>query len=68
LDWKNYVRLDPGLVRPAEVNYLCGDASKARSVLGWEAQTDFRKLIEMMVDSDLAATSAEVPASRVAGA
>jgi|SRR5215472_2689899 len=66
LDWRNYVQLDPGLVRPAEVNYLCGDASKARRVLGWEAETDFRQLIEMMVDSDLAAISAETPTSRAA--
>lgn len=66
LDWRNYVQLDPGLVRPAEVNYLCGDASKARRVLGWEAETDFRQLIEMMVDSDLAAISSEIQAGRAA--
>jgi GDPmannose 4,6-dehydratase len=68
LDWRNYVQLDPGLVRPAEVNYLCGDASKARRGLGWEAETDFRHLIEMMVDSDLAAISADVPAGRTVAA
>jgi len=61
LDWKRYVRIDPGLVRPAEVDRLCGDASKAQKVLGWKAETTFRKLIEMMVESDLAAISTEVP-------
>jgi GDPmannose 4,6-dehydratase len=53
LDWKNYVEIDPKLVRPAEVDYLCGDASKARRVLGWKPEVDFKTLIEMMVDSDL---------------
>jgi GDPmannose 4,6-dehydratase len=55
LDWKKYVEIDPKLVRPAEVDYLCGDASKARRVLGWEPQMNFRDLIEMMVESDLTA-------------
>ena len=53
LDWRNYVEIDPKLVRPAEVDYLCGDASKARKVLGWKPEVDFKTLIEMMVDSDL---------------
>ena len=53
LDWKKYVEIDPKLVRPAEVDYLCGDASKARRVLGWEPRVTFRELIEMMVESDL---------------
>ncbi len=53
LDWKKYVEIDPKLVRPAEVDYLCGDASKAKKVLGWEPQVTFRQLIEMMVDADL---------------
>ena len=54
LDWQKYVRVDPGLLRPAEVDHLIGDASKARRVLGWEPAVDFRGLVEMMVDDDLA--------------
>lgn len=54
LDWKRYVEIDPKLVRPAEVDYLCGDASKARKVLGWKPEVDFHQLIKMMVESDLA--------------
>lgn len=53
LDWKKYVEIDPKLVRPAEVDYLCGDASKAAKVLGWVPQVTFKQLIEMMVDADL---------------
>lgn len=55
LDWKKYVEVDQKLVRPAEVDHLCGDASKARKVLGWEPKVDFRELIEMMVEADLTA-------------
>lgn len=58
LDWKKYVEIDPKLVRPAEVDYLCGDSSKARKVLGWEPKVGFKELIEMMVDADLAALQA----------
>ena len=53
LDWKKYVEIDPRLVRPAEVDYLCGDAGKALRVLGWKPQVRFKELIEMMVESDL---------------
>ena len=53
LDWKKYVEIDPKLVRPAEVDYLCGDASKARKVLGWTPKVNFKQLVEMMVDADL---------------
>ena len=53
LDWHKYVEIDPKLVRPAEVDYLCGDASKAHRVLGWRPQVPFKELIEMMVESDL---------------
>lgn len=53
LDWKKYVEIDPKLVRPAEVDYLCGDASKAREVLGWQPEVDFPQLISMMVDADV---------------
>jgi GDPmannose 4,6-dehydratase len=53
LDWQQYVRTDPALLRPAEVDHLLGDASKARRELGWTPYTDFRQLVEMMVDADL---------------
>jgi GDPmannose 4,6-dehydratase len=53
MDYKDYVRLDPGLIRPAEVDYLCGDASKARKAFGWEPKTTFEQMIAMMVDADL---------------
>ena len=54
LDWKKYVVLDPKFCRPAEVHALCGDAAKARRVLGWEPRKRFRQLVELMVDADLA--------------
>ncbi|MEX2007660.1 MAG: GDP-mannose 4,6-dehydratase [Candidatus Levyibacteriota bacterium] len=53
-DWKKYVDSDvPEHMRPAEVDYLIGDASKAKKILGWEPKTSFRQLVEMMVRSDL---------------
>ena len=53
LDWRAHVRLDPQFLRPAEVDHLIGDASKARRVLGWEPAVDFDGLVRMMVDADL---------------
>jgi len=53
LDWQDYVRLDPALVRPAEVDHLIGDSTKARQVLGWEPTVDFPGLVAMMVDADM---------------
>jgi GDPmannose 4,6-dehydratase len=53
LDWKKYVVVDPKLYRPAEVDLLLGDPSKARAKLGWEPQVTFQELVHMMVDSDL---------------
>ena len=53
LDWRKYVRVDPALFRPAEVNSLRGDASKAREKLGWRPTVDFEQLVRMMVDADL---------------
>ncbi|MBX6388417.1 MAG: GDP-mannose 4,6-dehydratase [Frankia sp.] len=52
-DWTPYVRQDPRFFRPAEVDILVGDASKARDVLGWKPTVTFRELVEMMVDADL---------------
>ena len=54
LDWQKYVRLDPKFLRPAEVDHLIGDASKARATLGWTPDVDFSRLVTMMVDADLA--------------
>lgn len=57
LDWQKYVKLDPALIRPAEVDHLIGDATKARRVLGWAPSVDFRGLVAMMVNADLARLS-----------
>ena len=54
LDWQAYVRQDPRFLRPAEVDLLIGDPSKAKSTLGWEPGVDFEGLVKMMVDADLA--------------
>jgi GDPmannose 4,6-dehydratase len=54
LDWKRHVVLDPTLRRPAEVDFLQGDASKARQKLGWAPKLGFTELIRLMVDADLA--------------
>lgn len=53
LDWKKYVKFSEAYLRPTEVDALCGDSSKARSVLGWEPTVDFEELVEIMVRSDL---------------
>jgi GDPmannose 4,6-dehydratase len=53
LDWKKYVVQDPALIRPAEVDLLVGDPSKARQKLGWQPTVDFRGLVRLMVDADL---------------
>jgi GDPmannose 4,6-dehydratase len=53
LDWKKYVKTDRNLFRPAEVTHLLGDPTKAKSVLKWSPNVDFKGLISMMVDADL---------------
>ena len=53
LDWKEHVELDPRYLRPAEVDHLEGDPSKAKRVLGWKAKTSVEELAGMMVDADL---------------
>jgi GDPmannose 4,6-dehydratase len=53
LNWQNHVRLDERMIRPAEVEHLIGDSSKARAELGWTPTVDFGGLIGMMVDADL---------------
>lgn len=53
LDWEKHVEIDPRYFRPTEVDYLMGDPSKARTLLGWKPEVSFRTLVEMMVDHDL---------------
>ena len=75
LDWKQYVKIDPRYFRPAEVDHLCGDASKAREDLGWKPRVSFTDLIHMMVAHDLELANQEktlreaghIPASRNQG-
>ncbi|MGW9672483.1 GDP-mannose 4,6-dehydratase [Streptomyces koyangensis] len=59
LDWQEHVVVDPGLVRPAEVETLCADSGNARRELGWEPEVDFEQLMRMMVESDLRQASRE---------
>jgi GDPmannose 4,6-dehydratase len=66
LDWQKYVRRDPALLRPAEVEHLLGDASKARAELGWAPSVNFTQLVEMMVDADLKRLASGQAASRLA--
>lgn len=58
-DWEQYVRQDPKFFRPAEVDLLIGDSSKAKRVLGWEPEVGFDELVKMMVDNDLALEAAK---------
>ncbi|HEX4605061.1 MAG TPA: GDP-mannose 4,6-dehydratase [Candidatus Angelobacter sp.] len=53
-DWRKHVEIDPALVRAAENDALCGDASKAKNILGWRPEVTFKEMVEMMVDADLA--------------
>jgi GDPmannose 4,6-dehydratase len=57
-DWAPHVRQDPRFMRPAEVDTLVGDSSKAREVLGWKPSVTFEELVAMMVDADIAALEA----------
>ena len=65
LDWQKHVRIDPALLRPAEVEHLLGDASKARAQLGWTPQVNFTQLIETMVDADLERLTAASATARI---
>ena len=59
LDWQEFVQQDPRFMRPAEVDLLVGDASKAGKALGWEPQVTFRDLVRLMVDADIELLEAE---------
>ena len=54
LDWEKYVKVDPSLIRPAEVDHLVADPSKAKEKLKWDATVSFEDLVKMMVDADIA--------------
>lgn len=60
LDWRDHVEIDPDLFRPAEVNTLRGDATKARQRLGWRPSVGFPQLVAMMVDADMARVKREI--------
>jgi GDPmannose 4,6-dehydratase len=53
LDWRQHVELDPKYLRPTEVDYLVGDAGKAKSAFGWEAKVTFAELVRLMVAADV---------------
>jgi GDPmannose 4,6-dehydratase len=55
LDWKPYVRVEPHLLRPAEVDLLCGDSSKAQRLLDWKPQTTFKKLVGILMEAEIKA-------------
>jgi GDPmannose 4,6-dehydratase len=61
LDWEKYVKHDPRYERPAEVDLLVGDASRAKKMLGWEPKVRFHDLVRIMVDADLQLLSRETP-------
>jgi GDPmannose 4,6-dehydratase len=65
LDWERHVATDPAFLRPAEVDHLVGDASKARRELGWEPKVSFRDLVELMVDADVERLSTHVETLRL---
>ncbi len=67
LDWREHVEQDPRLFRPADVSTLCGDAAKAREILGWQPRVSFPQLVTMMVDADLQRQQAPSPAWKVRG-
>jgi len=68
LDWKEFVDTDPRYLRPAEVDVLLGDASKARQVLGWEPKVDFKQIVHLMVDHDLELARQESISHEIIGA
>lgn len=67
LDWKDHVEIDPRYYRPAEVDILNGDASKARRVLGWEPTIGFKELVKLMIEHDLGMAEQEAERSTVNG-
>ena len=64
LAWKDFVKVDPKYFRPAEVDVLLGDPTKARSVLGWRPKVGFKELVKLMVEADMAGGGAPVRPAR----
>jgi GDPmannose 4,6-dehydratase len=62
LDWQKYVVINPALYRPAEVQLLCGDASKARKILGWQPKVKFEELVRIMINADIKALETQYTA------
>jgi GDPmannose 4,6-dehydratase len=60
LDWEEHVVVDEKFMRPAEVDLLVGDATRAKEVLGWKRDVDFPALVAMMVEADLAAIRSQL--------
>jgi GDPmannose 4,6-dehydratase len=60
LDWEKHVKIDSRFIRPAEVDLLIGDSSKAREKLGWKPEVSFAQMIQMMVDADIARYEAKI--------
>ncbi|HEX6183258.1 MAG TPA: GDP-mannose 4,6-dehydratase [Pyrinomonadaceae bacterium] len=68
LDWREHVEIDPRYFRPAEVDLLLGDATKARTILGWEPKVSFRELVAIMVESDMKLAERELRTHQHEGA
>ncbi len=64
LDWKKYVKIDKRYMRPTEVDLLLGDSTKARKNLGWKPKVNFKQLVKMMVDADLALVDRQLHGTR----
>lgn len=64
LEWQKYVKIDPRYFRPTEVDLLIGDASKAKTKLGWEQKVSFKELIAMMVETDIQAERLKLEGTR----
>lgn len=60
LNWEDHVEVDPALLRPADVNTLCGDATKARQTLNWKPEVSFTELVTMMVEADVQRVAEEL--------
>lgn len=65
LDWEKYVAIDPRYFRPAEVDLLIGDPSKAKKQLGWEPKVTFKELVKIMVDADIKALDDEMTGKKI---
>jgi len=68
LDWREFVEIDPRYFRPAEVDLLLGDSTKAKNAFGWVPRTSFRELVQMMVDGDMALAQREALQASTLGA